>query len=382
MMMKQKIPYLMLIAFVAMLSPMWGSQLATVSKAFPAVGPGGKLVVDVSNGDLEITTGAGNVQIDVVGMSQSDVSDLDIHAEGNTVYVTYRNRGHRGGHVRFELNIPSTFDLDLSTAGGDITVSGSLSGTISGRTSGGDISLQDVSGEVDMKTSGGDIQAGTVGGNVDLSTSGGDIKLTSADGQVSVQTSGGDIEVGNVGRRLEAKTAGGDIQLGDVGGSAVAKTAGGDITVGSVSGSADLSTAGGDIKLQGASGPVEAKTAGGDLELKNVAGAIQAKTAGGEIYAELSSISESSSLQTAGGDIELRVPPGASATVHAVIRISGSWSRESNEYNVYCDFQPINPVRDADAREIRADFSLGGGGGAEINLETVNGNIRISALNQ
>lgn len=377
---KLKMVYLLIGAALVMLSPALGSQLATVSKSFQ-VGPGGQLVVQVSSGDLEITTGAGNVQIDVVGMSQSDLPDLDIHQNGSTVYVTYKSRSRRGGNIRFELNIPSDFNLDLSTAGGDISVAGTLNGTITGHTSGGDITFNDVSGQVDVKTSGGDIKGGEVRGNVDLTTSGGDIKLASANGNVSVRTSGGDIEVGNIGQRLEAKTAGGDIDLGNVGGSAEVKTAGGDITVGSVDGSADLATAGGDIELQGANGPVEAKTAGGDLQLKNVAGAIQAKTAGGEIYAELTSVSGSSSLQTAGGDIQLRIPAGVAATIHALIKISGNWTRESGQYNIYCDLQPISPIKDSNAEEIRADIQLGGGG-PDVYLETVNGNIRISGLNQ
>ena len=190
MMTKQKMAYLFLVTALAVLSPALGSQLATVSQSFQ-VAPGGQLVVQVSSGDLEITTGAGNVQIDVVGMSQSELPDLDIHQTGSTVYVTYKSRNRHGGNIRFELNIPSDFNLDLSTAGGDISVNGNLNGTITGHTSGGDISFNDVDGQVDVKTSGGDIKGGEVRGNVDLTTSGGDIKLASANGEVSVRTSGG-----------------------------------------------------------------------------------------------------------------------------------------------------------------------------------------------
>ncbi|MFZ0429710.1 MAG: DUF4097 family beta strand repeat-containing protein [Acidobacteriota bacterium] len=370
----------LIVALLAMSSPILASQLASVSKSFQ-VGTGGKLVVDVSSGDLDITTGAGNVQIDVVGMSQSELPDLDIHQSGSTVYITYKNRGRQGRNIRFELNIPTDFNLDLATAGGDIKINGLLNGAITGHTSGGDISFHDVNGQVDLRTSGGDIQGGAVQGSVDLTTSGGDIELEAANGEVVVKTSGGDIKVGNVGQRLEAKTAGGDIELGNVGGAAEVKTAGGDIVVGSVDGSADLATAGGDIDLKGASGAVDAKTAGGDLELKSVSGPIQARTAGGEIDAELTAVSGSSSLKTAGGDIQLHLPAGAGATIHALIKISGNWERESTEYGIYCDLQPVSPVRDAQAEEIRADIALGGGG-PDIYLETVNGNIRISGLNK
>jgi len=355
-----------------------GSQMASYSKAFN-VGPGGNVIVDVAGGDVSIRTGSANVQVDVVGLAQSDLANLQVNQSGNAVYIVYKPERSSSSSPRFEVTVPSSFNLDLKTAGGDIEVLGDLSGEVKGKTSGGDIAFQNIDGGVDLKTSGGDIEGQTVRGNVNLATSGGDIKLASADGEVTVKTAGGDIEVGNVGSRLSAKTAGGDIKLGDVGGAVEAQTAGGDVVVGAVSGNADLSTAGGDIKLASSTGPVTAKTAGGNLDLREVASSIEGKTSGGDIYAEIvGNPGAGNELATAGGDIELRVGTGVGLTIHAVIGISGNWERESGKVGISSSLVQVNPVKDADAREIRADFPVNGGG-PDVNLKTVNGNIKVNA---
>lgn len=379
----KKLSVILLIALASIVVAS-GAQLASYSKAFD-VGSGGSLVVDVSGGDILIrSTRAPNVQVDVVGLDENQLQYLEVSQSGDTVSVTYRPRrgGSRwgGGTTRFEFSIPSSLNLELTTSGGDISIEEDLTGRLNGKTSGGDIKFKDVDGQADLKTSGGDISGGVVQGGVTLTTSGGDIELAAANGQTEVRTSGGDIKVGEVGEHLTAKTAGGDIELGNVGGSADVKTAGGDISVGAVAGSASLATAGGDIRLESADGPVDAKTAGGDLNLRNVAGPVQARTAGGDIYAEITKINgESSELKTSGGEVELHLGAGVSATIHALIRISGNWSRENAEYGIYYGGQDVNPIRNESDREIRAEIKVGGGGPA-IYLETVNGNIRIQDM--
>ncbi len=361
-----------------------GSQLASFSKSFN-VGSGGKLVVEVAGGDILIrSTSASNLQVDVVGLDEKQLQNLEVNQSGDTVTVSYRPHGNSGWwggtSPRFEFSIPSNLNLDLATSGGDISIEEKLTGHVEGKTSGGDIQFKDVNGEVGLKTSGGDISGGVVQGNVSLATSGGDIELAAANGETEVRTSGGDISVGEVGDHLVAKTAGGDIELGNVGGSAEVKTAGGDISVGAVAGSATLETAGGDVELKSAEGPVEARTAGGDLSLRKVAGPIQASTAGGDIFAEITRVDgESSQLKTSGGEIQLGVGSGVSATIHAVIRVSGNWTRENQRYGIFYGGQSVNPLRNESTGEIVADIPIGNGGPA-IYLETSNGNIHIKDI--
>lgn len=358
-------------------------EAGEVTKSF-SVSKGGRLEVDTESGDIQITPWEKNeVLVRVDGVSERDSDRVKITQSGNTVSVRYRGKwgwlSGRGQDVRFEISIPSQFDIELETSGGDIDIRGNVTGELKGQTSGGDIRLENVVGTVSMKTSGGDVSAKRIQGNGTLKTSGGDIKIGTTSGDLEVITSGGDIKVDNVGKSLIAKTAGGDIIVGDVGGEATASTAGGDVRVGKVSGKASLSTAGGDIELRGASGIVTSKTAGGDIKLENVTGSIVAKTAGGDVIAELiPSGKGKSKLSSAGGDVKLYIPDNAKATIEARIRIHGWWGSR-NEYEIISDFKSEKYDKDEDAGEIRALYVLNEGG-EDISLSTVNANIEIRKL--
>ena len=289
---------------------------------------GGRLDLNTKVGDIVISTWRKNeAVVTVQGLPSGSADDLRMRYEGGKLRVDYDPRFsgwsiNRRKGMRFKIDLPAEFDLDLRTGGGDIEVVGDLTGDVRSHTSGGDVTLRDISGEVELTTSGGDIRVGTIGGDVHLQTSGGDIRVEKASADLDVQTSGGDIRIGHVGNTLEAQTSGGDINIEYVGGKARITTSGGDIEIGEQSGNARITTAGGDIELRNATGELQVKTAGGELELLNVTGSIDARTAGGEILAEITPEgSKGSSLVSAGGDIVLYVDPEAKATVEARIRV-------------------------------------------------------------
>ena len=288
----------------------------------------GRLDLNTRAGDITISTWSKNeAVVNVQGVPASGADDLRIRYEGGILRVDYDPRFggwsmNRRRGLRFKIDLPSDFDLDLRTGGGDIEVVGNLGGDVRSHTSGGDVTLRDIGGDVELTTSGGDIRVGTVGGDVHLQTSGGDIRVEKASADLDVQTSGGDIRIGHVGNTLEAQTSGGDITIEYVGGKARITTSGGDIEIGELSGNARITTAGGDIELRDAKGELQVKTAGGELELLNVTGSIDARTAGGEILAEITPDgSKGSSLVSAGGDIVLYVDPEAKATIEARIHV-------------------------------------------------------------
>ena len=97
--------------------------------------------------------------------------------EGDTIRIEYRRQGRnrRWGFSRgsrFDVTIPSSFNLEFDTSGGDVRIDGNLSGYVSGRTSGGDIDVGDIGGDADLKTSGGDITTGVLIG-IFMANSGG-----------------------------------------------------------------------------------------------------------------------------------------------------------------------------------------------------------------
>ena len=286
----------------------------------------GRLDLNTRAGDITISTWSKNeAVVNVQGVPSSGADDLRIRYDGGVLRVDYDPRGwsmSRRRGLRFKIDLPSDFDLDLRTGGGDIDVVGNLGGDVRSHTSGGDVTLRDIGGDVELTTSGGDIRVGTVGGDVHLQTSGGDIRVEKASADLDVRTSGGDIRIGHVGSTLEAQTSGGDITIEYVGGKARIRTSGGDIEIGELSGNARITTAGGDIELRNATGELQVKTAGGELELLNVTGSIDARTAGGDVLAEvIPEGNKDSSLISAGGDIVLYVDPKAKATIEARIRV-------------------------------------------------------------
>lgn len=350
------------------------------SKSFTA-SKGGSLEVSTNVGDIRISPWDKNeVYVNVEGVDDEDLDRVKMTQSGNTVRVVFRPKWHDYGDVRFEVSVPSQFDIDISTSGGNLEFTGAISGKIKGSTSGGDIKLRNIAGTVDMSTAGGDVRTGDIQGNGYLKTSGGDIEIGAVNGELEVGTSGGNIRVEGVGKSLEAKTSGGDIEIGNVGGEARVSTSGGDIKMGKVSGKASMSTAGGNIELKGASGTVTAKTAGGDVRLENITGSIEAKTAGGEVDAELFPSGKGSSrLTSAGGNVKLRVPENAKVTIEAVIRVQDRWWKGSERYKIRSDFKSDTYVKDGEEDEIRATYILNGGG-ESIFLETVNADIDIKKI--
>jgi DUF4097 and DUF4098 domain-containing protein YvlB len=349
------------------------------TKSF-TVSKGGTLEVRVDGGDIRINVWDKNeVLVKAEGIDEEDLDRLKMKQNGNDVVVEFRNKwGWNGGHLRFDITVPSQYNADLHTAGGDIELRGSVNGMIKGSTSGGDVKIENVKGgKVDLSTSGGDMRTGDVQGDVTLRTSGGNIEMGVVSGEANVSTSGGDITVKSVGKSLKANTSGGNIEIGDVGGEAKVSTSGGDIRMRKVSGSASMSTSGGNIELESASGTVKASTAGGDISLQNITGSIDASTAGGNVDAELRPSGKGrSKLTSAGGEITLAIPEDAKATIEATIRIEGRWSKRREEYKVRSEFKADSYEKDDDEREIRATYKLNGGGEL-IELKTVNSDITL-----
>jgi len=102
---------------------------------------------------------------------------------------------------------------------------------LSARTSGGSVSIENLSGNQFARTSGGNMEANNIQGNVELRTSGGAIRIENIEGQAEVATSGGSIRARKVTQGLKARTSGGSLNLQEISGSLEARTSGGSIEV-------------------------------------------------------------------------------------------------------------------------------------------------------
>jgi hypothetical protein len=330
------------------------------------------------SGDVKVESWSKDeVYIEVSGVRKSNIEDLKINQEGNTVFINFKSNDD----ATFLIKTPEQFNLDIKTSGGDIYCLGKYFGSINGSTAGGDIKVEKVSGNVVLTTAGGDITTGDIEGNLKATTSGGDIKAGNISGEGKISTSGGDITVAGSNKSLSLATSGGDIKVGNINGDFSAATSGGDIIVGIVNGVVKLNTSGGDIKLAGAKGNTKANSSGGDLRLENLYGSVRANTSGGEVYVELNPDgSEESKIATAAGNITLLIPENAKATIEAVIYLP-SKSDFDDGYEIVSDYKIENYTTDEDRKEIRATINLNGGGKL-IRLNNVKSKIAIRKWNK
>jgi DUF4097 and DUF4098 domain-containing protein YvlB len=257
-----------------------------------SVQPGGRLIMDVEPGAIDVkTTSDPQIVVEVfrkierVSDSRADEilrqHEVTFDHQENNLIVRARRRDdgfklwrRLGLNVRYLVSVPYQFNVDLKTSGGGISVG-------------------DLRGEVRARTSGGSLQLGKIEGPVTGNTSGGSISLAACNGKTEIKTSGGGIHFGSGAGDMTAETSGGSIKIENFNGNVFARTGGGNITAERIEGSIDASTSGGPINVVLKGQPerdCRLHSSGGgitvDLE-ENVALNIEAEASGGSVASEL-----------------------------------------------------------------------------------------------
>jgi len=192
------------------------------------ISAGKKITISTDVGDVSVTPWSkSEVYIKILG-SSDDAEDFtfDINSTSEEVLIKSKqkqNSEHKrswswlnNSHLKFEIKVPTNFDINTSTSGGDIKIGG-------------------VNGSINLNTSGGDIWGDRFEGNFSAKTSGGDIKLYASKASIYASTSGGDIQLKYTGENkgIELKTSGGDIDIDipfDFNAQAEILTSGGEVT--------------------------------------------------------------------------------------------------------------------------------------------------------
>lgn len=259
----------------------------TVTKEFD-VSEGGTLTLESDLGSINVTT-SGSDQVKIVltrkirnaddDETEDILNKLEMHFDqsGNSVNVDINYDRPRNGwgskpqlNLHFEITVPKTYNVDLNTAGGSISV-------------------DDLKGSATTKTSGGSITLGRIQGPVKANTSGGSISLTSSVGDAVLKTSGGGLKIGNVEGTIDGHTSGGSITIEEARGSVDVSTSGGSIKVNEVAGDLSASTSGGSIKAYMSKQPksdCKLTTSGGGIDVylvKDVKVSVDASTSGGHV---------------------------------------------------------------------------------------------------
>jgi hypothetical protein len=254
----------------------------TLQKSFE-VSPGGLLNLETDRGSIEVKGTARNT-VDIKVIRKAKALVVEFEKRGNDIYVTGHIEGgileriwyhlfHHGMRTRFIVTVPSRWNIDLKTSGGNIAV-------------------DELEGDIRSKTSGGSLHFDRIKGVVSGNTSGGSIELLECVGKSHVENSGGIIRISNANGDVDAHTSGGSIIMEGVKGKVIADTSGGSINVQKLIGSIDAKTSGGSIKAQILKQPsmdCRLATLGGSVFVSladGIAVDIDAETSGGHVVTD------------------------------------------------------------------------------------------------
>lgn len=233
----------------------------TFDKRFDAP-PGGRLSVETDTGTVIVVGGDARqivVHADLRGPEEF-LRHLNVSAVQDSHGVTVTGRVARtltgwfwwsgfGWHrVRFTIDVPHDYPVDIHTSGGSLDVR-ELNASVRGRTSGGSIAIRDVRGSTIAETSGGSIEGVGLIGPTAMHTSGGSIGVTDSSGDLDLRTSGGSIHLRGIDGKVTAATSGGSVSAEMRGNRGIS-----------------LTTSGGSIALRlpaGARASIDAHTTGG-----------------------------------------------------------------------------------------------------------------------
>ena len=241
--------------------------------------------VETSGGSISVSGVTANARVEVYITSNNnkeltkeeiqqrlnDKYTLNVSVTNNKVTATARLKEKmtdwkKALNISFKVFVPKNVSTDLSTSGGSISLN-NLSGNLKFSTSGGSLDLDNVSGNVDGRTSGGSIDLRNSKDDIDLSTSGGSIDAKNCEGKLRLSTSGGSLDLKDLKGDIRATTSGGGIHGSDIEGELIAHTSGGSIHFSDLSCSLETSTSGGNID-------VSIKQLGKYIKISNSAGNI------------------------------------------------------------------------------------------------------------
>lgn len=251
----------------------------SVNEVFVRTSGGGITVTGVTDGDgrVEVYVQAGNNQ----HLSKEEIKerleedyDLSVSVSDKKLTAVAKTRGtnlnwKRNLSISFKVYVSKNVSTDLKTSGGGISLT-NLSGTHNFSTSGGGLNIEKLSGKIYGRTSGGGITVSGTRDEINLSTSGGGIDADHCSGSLELSTSGGSIEMDDLQGTVRARTSGGPIRGTRIKGELITHTSGGGINLREMEGSIDASTSGGnmDIEIDAFGKYVTASNSGGNIHLK------------------------------------------------------------------------------------------------------------------
>jgi len=227
------------------------------------------------------------------------------------VYVSPSNSNSSMTKEEIKQRLDELYNLDVSVSNGKLTAIAKSKQQIKDWKKSLSIAFkiyvsQNVS--TDLNTSGGSISLTNLSGRQKFSTSGGSLNIDKLSGDIDGTTSGGSIQVQNSKDDIRLVTSGGSITASGCTGKLELKTSGGSLDLSNLKGTIDAATSGGSINGNSIEGELEATTSGGSIRLKDIRSSLNTSTSGGNINVEITQLGKYVKIDNHAGDVSITLP--------------------------------------------------------------------------
>jgi beta-lactamase regulating signal transducer with metallopeptidase domain len=248
-------------------------QADTIVERTVAASPGETISINLRSGGGVTIRSWNQSQVRVRGILSGTLArqtEVLIARVGGGVELRTITPEYRGDWIirnSFEIWVPTRFNVNISSAGGAISISG-IEGRFSGNTTGGGITLDNVSGRADLTEGGGEVSVTNSNLEGSVSTGGGRAVLRNTSGPVSVTSASGPVIRDGGGSDADTvRYPGGAIRFDNLPNGGNFITGGGEIDIGAVGGKASFITGGGNIRIMNASDDLTVATGVGLVEI-------------------------------------------------------------------------------------------------------------------
>jgi DUF4097 and DUF4098 domain-containing protein YvlB len=293
---------------------------------------------------VEAKTSGGGIEVSGVSASEARIE----------VYIT--ENGHRGSYSKEEIQkmLTDDYDFSVTVSGNKLTATAKPKRNFQNWNDALSISYKIYVPTVcgtQLYTSGGGISISNLSGDEHFSTSGGGLEVKGLTGKISGHTSGGGIDISDSKDDIDMETSGGGIEASRCSGQIRLNTSGGSITLNDLNGNIRATTSGGNVEAEKITGELVTHTSGGNISLESMSGSLEASTSGGNIDVQLTATGKYVKLSNSGGSVSLQIPKGKGLDLdihgdgirtEGLSNFSGSMEKESINGTVNGGGMPVD----------------------------------------
>jgi hypothetical protein len=305
--------------------------------------------------NVEVKTSGGYINVTGVGDAEAKVE----------VYVTTNNSSDKATKEEIKKRLEENYNLNISVSNNKLTATAEPKERNMNWKKGLSISFKIYAPQnlvTNLATSGGSISLKNLSGAQNFKTSGGSLNVDNLSGQITGRTSGGSIHVANSKDEIDLTTSGGSISAENCTGTLRLSTSGGSLNLEDLKGDINASTSGGSINGSNIDGELSTSTSGGSINLNDLSCSLQTSTSGGNIHVSMKSLGKFVKISNSSGSITLQIP----ANKGVDLRLSGERVNAPGLTNF-----DGNLEKD----EVRGKLN---GGGVPVTVSAGNGRVSLS----